>query len=147
MLYVLALGFMLALVVMMLRRTQMPPVLRSVLAVVFGFFAMALAISLCTMIAGLIVHPGTHPPAYLAASAGYSVAAALLGGWVAGDIAPPTQQLGHGVALAVLIVLFSLPALLHPAVGQPAWLRVFLATVPPVAAIAGAALAPRRWRI
>lgn len=149
MLFIVAIGLLLAFVVLMLRRTQMPPQLRSVIAVLFGFFAMALAISLCTMIVrrAMQLEAGAMPQGYLLASAAYSVLAGLLGGWVAGDIAPTGKQVLHGVALALLMVLLSLYGFLHPAAGQPQWYRLFLATLPPLAVVAGSGLPSRRLRI
>lgn len=148
--FVLAIGALLAFVVLMLRRTQMPPQIRSVIAVLFGFFAVALTVSFCTMLSARTLHikPGdTWPPAFYTLSALYSVLAALLGGWVTGDVAPEMKQFWHGVALAAVMVALSLPGVLHPAPGEPAWHRGFLLIVPPLSAIAGASLARRRMRI
>lgn len=150
MIFDVAIALLLGFVVIMLRRTQMPPGLRSVLAVMFGFFSFLLAMTLCARTAARLLHiTAGHalPPAYFTANAVYSALAALLGGWVTGDIAPTGQQLKHGAGLALLLVVLSALSVVHPAAGQPAWSRVVLAIVPPLMALVGSLLTRRRVRI
>lgn len=147
-LFVALIGGLIFMVIRLLRRTQLPPVLRSVLAVIFGFFAMAITVTLCTFVTVLVLglHTGAPTPLYLGLNVAYSLGAAVLGGWVTGDLAPARSDL-HGGALGLLMVLLAIPGLLHPAPGQPAWYLWFLALIPPIAALAGAEMASRRMRI
>jgi hypothetical protein len=121
----------------------MPQPVRSILAVIAGFLAMMAVVIVCTLLSVMIFHlKSGHPtPVYLALNVVYSLGAAVLGGWVAGRIAR-RSPIGHGIALGVVMLAFSIFQLLHPAPGQPFAYLVFLSIAPPLAAVAGAALCP-----
>ena len=142
---VLFIAAVVALAVLMLRRTVVPRRLRSVLAVLFGFFVVALSVTLLTMTTArlLSVHAGQPTATYLALNLVYSLAAAVLGGWVTGDLAP-FLRVRHGIALAAVMLAFGVMGLVHPAAGQPTVYVFFLAVLPPVVAVFGSWLAPRR---
>lgn len=120
----------------------MPKALRSVLAVLAGYFAMALIIIVLTAacIAALHLRSGHPTNGYLAFNLLYSFAAAVAGGWVAAKVAG-TRRIQHGLALAALILVLGLLFMLHPAPGQPAWDQWVLTLLSPLFAVLGAALA------
>jgi hypothetical protein len=96
-------------------------------------------------VAALGVSPVEPPtPASLAANLGGAAIAAASGGAVAGWFAPHSPH-GHVVALALVILLVSLPALLlAPGAGEPAWYGIAQSVVGPISATIGGYLAIRR---
>jgi hypothetical protein len=118
----------------------MPQPIRSILAVIAGYVAMAVVVVILTLLCVAIFHlQSGHPtPVYLALNMAYSLAAAALGGWVAARIAG-RSPVAHGVALAVLILALGALQFLHPAPGQSFAYLTFLTIAPPLAAVAGAA--------
>ena len=124
----------------------MPQPLRSVLAVIAGFFTINIVVIVLTAICVHAMHlKSGHPtPGYLVFNVAYSLGAAFLGGYVAGWIGR-RRPLAHGIVLAVVMLAFAVVFLLHPAASQPYWYQVFLALVPPLAAIGGSAVAGRPY--
>jgi putative membrane protein (TIGR04086 family) len=114
---------------------------RSILAVIAGYLAMAIVVVVLTVVTVAVLHlQSGHPTAlYLALNVVYSLGAAVLGGWVAGRIAR-RSPVAHGVALGVLMLALSAYQLKHPAPGQPFAYLIVLLIACPLAAIAGAAL-------
>jgi putative membrane protein (TIGR04086 family) len=123
----------------------MPKFLRSILAVLAGFFSMFLVVIVLTLICVRVLHlKSGHPtPGYLAFNAIYSLAAAILGGYVAARVAG-YKPLAHGIALGAVMFVFACLQLLHPAASQPYAYQLLLAVLPPLAAVAGAAFEARR---
>ena len=124
--------------------------LRSALAVLAGFVAMALLVTISTALAvRLILHgpistmrasaPGTLSPAYLATNLAASGIAALVGGYTTAAIAQH-DRIAHGLGLAALMVVMSVVSMRQAGSAQPRWYRVVLATVMPAVAVGGAAL-------
>jgi hypothetical protein len=122
----------------------MPQPVRSVLAVLAGFLAMMIVVIVLTFacIAFFHLQSGHPTPLYLAINMVYSLVAALLGGWITGRLAG-RAPVAHGVALAILMLAMGMMSLLHPAAGQSMLYLVFLATAPPLVAIAGSILSLR----
>ena len=122
----------------------MPKALRSVLAVLAGYLAMAAVIIALTVLCVRRMHlqPGHPTLSYLVLSVVFSCAAAVLGGVVTGKVAGP-RPLEHGMALGALILALGMVFLIHPAPGQPLWHQWVLTLASPLLAVLGAALARR----
>jgi hypothetical protein len=118
----------------------MPQGVRSVLAVIAGYLAMMIVVIVLTVIVVKAFHlQSGHPtPAYLTLNILYSLAAALLGGFVAAKIAR-RSPLAHGIALELIMLALSLVNFSTSAGGQPLGYRIFVVVALPLAAIAGAA--------
>jgi hypothetical protein len=123
--------------------------MRSIICVVAGFVVVMAVVIAGTAAATELIVPGglfdaaTGSPAdlpanYYAANLVVSGMGAMLGGWVTARMAPAAEML-HVLALALLILLMSIPALLGYGPGvelQPVWYRITL----PVLGIGGALL-------
>jgi hypothetical protein len=75
-----------------------------------------------------------------------SFIAGACGGAAAVRVAAHTPH-GHVVALAMAILLLSLPTLFAGAApGQPTWYPALMSVLGPIAVLTGGLLAARRWR-
>ena len=124
--------------------------IRSIAAVLAGLVVtVVLVMALTYLVAAWFAVPVDEPlPAsYLAFNLLGSAVAGMIGGATAVRLAPHTPH-GHVFALAVLILLLSLPTLLTPpAAGQPSWYGVVVSVLGPVAvAVGGMAMARSRER-
>jgi len=117
----------------------MPRNLRSVLAVIAGFLAMAVIVMALTLlsVAVLQLKSGHPTPGYLALNVIYSLAAAVFGGWIAALVAGRTP-VAHGIALAVVMLILSAVSYIHYTANQPVAYQLFLTVAPPLAAVFGA---------
>ena len=122
--------------------------LRSILAVLVGFVAMAVVVMIGTAVAmrALQPHEGDATalamrlnPAYLTANLVLSGVAALIGGYVVATIARH-DPIRHGIALALLILVMSVVSMRRAGATQPRWYQLTLATAMPLIAIGGSAL-------
>lgn len=124
-------------------------VIRSVLAVVAGLaVCLVLVIALSAIAASILRVSAESPPTplYLALNLTGGALAGAIGGATAMRIAPHTPH-GHVWALALLILLLSLPTLLTaPAPGQPAWYGLALSVIGPSSVLLGGVLEARRER-
>jgi len=129
-------------------------VIRSIVAVVAGFAAMAVLVMAGSMAWMMLRVPGgmkamretmrsgdaaampAPPPAYLAFNLTLSLFAAMLGGWVTAGMAP-NAPVGHRITLGAVIVVMALASARKPgSPGQPAWYKVVI----PIVGLAGVAL-------
>lgn len=127
--------------------------LRSVLAVVFGFVCTALVVTIGTIAATAALVPGglaamrSGAPLPVPVSSGYlsvnltlSEAAAVLGGWVAARLSP-AAPIGHVAALAALMLAMSVvSAATGGRAGQPAWYPGVIAAIGVIGVFAGGLL-------
>jgi hypothetical protein len=122
----------------------MPRPLRSILAVLAGLAACMGLVIACTLATVHALHlMSGHPTSgYLILNVVYSLAAAVLGGWLAARLAG-FKPLHHGLALAMVLALFGLLSLVKPSTAQPYNYQLLMAVLPPFAVLAGAALAAR----
>ncbi len=122
----------------------MPRPLRSILAVFAGLVACMATVIVCTLLAVHAMHLKTgHPtPGYLILNVAYSLAAAVLGGWLAARLAG-FKPLHHGLALAMILAILGLLSLVNPSAAQPYDYQLLMAVLPPFAILAGAWLAAR----
>jgi hypothetical protein len=120
--------------------------LRSLLAVVAGLCVTVALVLTFTFLTdwALGVAPEARPTrSYLILNLLGSALAGMAGGAAAMRLAPHRPH-GHVIALAVSILLLSLPTLLSaPAPGQPAWYGLALSILGPVCVLAGGLLAGR----
>lgn len=128
----------------------MPQPIRSVLAILIGYVAMAAVVAFFTMIAAVVnpdlFKPGSAlPVSYLAGNIGYSLAAALAGGYACAWFAQKSRVL-HGLVLASLVMLAAIMTARQYGDLQPRWYQIVLATVMPLAVIGGAAIKAKRTR-
>jgi len=125
--------------------------MRSLLAVIVGFAAMAIAVIAATVVAMRLLYPEAEPgllPApttsWLAVNLVYSLAAAVLGGWLAAYLAP-RAPFAHAVALAVVAVAMAVPGILSGgSPGQPDWYPAVMAGLAVGGILLGGKLARRR---
>lgn len=126
--------------------------LRSVVAVLAGFGVVVLMVMAGTALAVRLVMgavdptaPLALPPAYLALNLAVSALAALLGGYVAGRLAPVGSRTPVLVLAALLLVLGLATMLGAPASGdgQPAWYQWLLLVLGPAGVLLGGRLQQR----
>lgn len=123
----------------------MPPVLRSILAVIAGFLTMNFIVILLTLlsIATLHLNSGHPTPGYLAFNVVYSFLAALGAGFVTA-FAAGRQPLHHAAALAALLLAFGIFSYHHYRGQQPLWYQLMMIATPPLLVLAGAAIFARQ---
>ena len=130
--------------------------LRSAGAVVAGLVAMVALVMVGTMAAAATLIPGgltasspqpppVPPPSYLAANVLVSVAAAVLGGWLAARLAPSRPMLHAGLLAAVVLVLsvVSFAQARNGDTGQPLWYLLLVQAIGRAGALAGGWLRAR----
>jgi hypothetical protein len=118
--------------------------IRSIAAVLAGFLVTFVLGFLAAAILGL---PMDGPPTreYLALDLLGRAIAGAAGGATAVRIAAHTPH-GHTMALAIAILLLSLPQLLSvPGLGQPSWYPLVISVLGPVSVLIGGLLAGRKW--
>lgn len=123
--------------------------LRSAAAVVAGLIVTIVLVMVFTFLAATAsgLRTGDPPtPPYLLLNLLGSAIAGMSGGATAMRLAPHTPH-GHVGAVAVVILLISLPALLSaPEAGQPGWYPLVLSVLGPVSVFLGGLLAARARR-
>ena len=126
--------------------------LRSILAVIVGYVAMAvitiIAMAILAPAFGLSMDPTSHPTmlpgGYLAGNVIGAVVSAVVGGWVCGRLAP-RAPLGHALILAGLVFALGLVfATMESGKGPaPRWYFVALPIIGAIGAAVGGRLAVR----
>jgi hypothetical protein len=119
----------------------MPAIVRSVIAVVAGYAAMAAAVIALTVLVRKIspawVGSGRTPNAtYLYTNLSYSFGAAMIGGYVAAVIGSHAP-LAHACALAGLVLVMAVVAAVQIGDRQPRWYQASLALTGPLGAVLG----------
>jgi hypothetical protein len=124
--------------------------MRSVLAVLAGFAAMTVVVIVATVLAaGMLPEPSrasqaTATTAWLAVNFAYSLAAAMLGGWLAARLAPHAP-FAHAIALAAVALAMAAPSILRGAsAGQPGWYPAVMTAIAVAGILAGGRLSRRR---
>jgi hypothetical protein len=122
----------------------MPSLLRSFLAVFVGFMVMIITKVLLTpVLVKTMGAQATNPGAgYLAANAVYSCLAVALGGFATAFVAQ-NRLMRHAGALAAVIFILGMLSYLHYTGQQPFWYQILMQIIPPLCALAGAALYAR----
>ena len=124
---------------------------RSVIAVLAGLVVMVVLVVVFTIVGVMLFYPGQQPGAavtpttpWLVANLGYSLLAAVAGGWTAARIAR-RKRMAHAVVLAVIALALAVPGLLtETPEGQPAWYAGVIAAVGILGVLAGGRLAAAR---
>jgi hypothetical protein len=111
---------------------------RSILAVLFGFLVF---IAVIRMLGALAASLSPNAPAmgFLVLSLVWSVAAAVLAGFITARIAG-SHELPHTAALGLLMVIMGVISMRQEGVTQPGWYQITIAGCGPVSAMIGAAL-------
>jgi hypothetical protein len=120
------------------------PILRAFLALLAGFAAMAALVGVATaalakFAPGFVGRPGQPRTGYVFVNLGYSLSAAILGGyittWVARD-----HALIHIAALALIVLLLGALSALQQRGRQPIWYQLLLVAIMPVGTLLGGLL-------
>jgi hypothetical protein len=123
--------------------------IRSIAAVVVGLLvtlALVYLFHIGTIVLTGLPLEGSSSRPYLIANLVASFIAGACGGAAAVRVAAHTPH-GHVVALAMAILVLSLPTLFAGAApGQPTWYPALMSVLGPVSVLTGGLLAARRWR-
>ena len=119
----------------------MPDLVRSVIAVVAGYAAMAAVVIALTVLVKRISPEwmgAGHAPAasYVYTNLMYSFGAAMIGGYLAAVIGS-RAPLAHACALAVVIFILSIVSSAQIGDRQPRWYQAALALIGPLGAVLG----------
>jgi hypothetical protein len=122
----------------------MPPVLRSILAVMVGFIVMSVTVGLLTAVSVALLHEKSGSPTsgYIVFNIVYSLLAAFAGGAVAALVAGRKPVL-HGAVMAAIMVAAGTYSFVHVIGRQPIWYQLFILIVPPLVVVGGAAIVAR----
>lgn len=116
------------------------PYLRSAVAVLVGFLVTAALVTVTTFGAAAVLGlpmSGPPTPTYLVLNLVGSALAGVAGGYLCARAAPRAQS-AHVTALAVLLILMTLPAVFaEPVAGRPAWYPLTLAILGPASVMLG----------
>ena len=123
--------------------------LRSTVAIVGGAITTMVLVLIATYMSVLVLLPpapeGVLPyatPTFVVVSLGYSMASAIVGGWVAARLARG-RALMHSVGMGILLLIPILRSRGAPGPGQPGWYPWVFGAVVLVGAVAGAVLRER----
>jgi hypothetical protein len=124
--------------------------LRSLLSVIAGYAAIALLISLLTLVAVGVMLGGDYSvvtPAYLIVNFSYGAVCALAGGYLTAWLAR-RKAMPHAAALAGLMLVMGVIGLFTPMEGQaqPLWYALGITAVGVIFALAGGYLRARQIR-
>ena len=121
---------------------------RSVVGVLFGFGVFLAIIRMLTAFAGSLTNAA--PANYLLLSVTWTVAAAVLGGYIAARIAGG-HEFPHAAAVGLLIIGMSVLSMRQEGASRPGWYQITIAGCGPISAMIGAAIRlltkPRLTRI
>jgi len=119
-------------------------ILRAFLALLAGFAAMAVLIAGATATLAKFVPewtaaPGQPRAGYVFVNTGYSLAAAMAGGYITAWTAQQ-NPLVHALALALIVLLLSALSALQQRGQQPIWLQLLIVAITPAGVILGGLL-------
>ncbi len=119
-------------------------ILRAFLALFCGFAAMAAMVTIATIVLTKFVpewtgQQGKPTRGYIFVNLGYSLAAAMLGGYVTTWLAQ-NNPLIHTLALAIIVLLLSGLSALQQRGQQPVWYQLALMILSPAGILAGGLL-------
>jgi len=110
---------------------------RGVVGVLFGFGIFFAIIHMLSAFAGSLT--GTAPGNYLFLSVGWTVVAAILGGYIAARIAG-AHEFPHAAAVGMLMIAMSVLSMRNEGVSRPGWYQITIAGCGPISALIGAAI-------
>ena len=116
-------------------------ILRAFLALAAGFLSMAVMVSIATAVLIKLVPEwvgtkGQPRAGYVFVNLGYSLAAAMVGGYVTAWIAQ-NNPLIHTLVLALVVLLLSALSALQQRGQQPIWYQLTLIALTPAGIVAG----------
>ena len=125
----------------------MPAIVRSVIAVVAGYATMAVVVIALSVIVtkvapGWMGNEGAPNATYVVTNLIYSLAAAMLGGYVAATIGS-RAPLAHACALAAIVFALAIVSAVQVGDRQPRWYQVVLAIVGPLGTVLGGLIRAR----
>ncbi len=120
------------------------PVLHAFLALIAGFAVIAVMVAAATALLNTAVpewtgRDGTPRGPYIAVNLGYSLAAALAGGYVTAWIAQQNPLI-HSLVLALVVLLLSALSALQQRGLQPIWYQLTLIALTPAGVLLGGLL-------
>jgi hypothetical protein len=113
-------------------------IVRSLLAVLFGFGFFLAVIRLLAAFTGSLDAGGALMN-YLLLSVSWTVAAAVLGGYITARIAG-SHEFPHVAAVGLLMIVASFLSMRQEGIAQPGWYQTAIAGCGPLAAMIGAAI-------
>jgi hypothetical protein len=117
-------------------------IVRGVLGVVFGFGVFFAIVQMLSAFAGSLT-AGTlsnaAPGNYLLLSVTWTIAAAVLGGYVTARIAG-AHEFSHAAAAGLLMIAMSYLSMRQEGASQPGWYQLTIAGCGPISAMIGAAI-------
>ena len=123
--------------------------IRSIAAVLIGLavtFALVLIFHQVTILLTGVPLEGQASGPYLAVNTAASFVAGVFGGATAARIAARAPQ-GHTIALAIAILILSLPTLfMGAAPEQPSWYPLLMSVVGPISVMVGGVAGGWRWQ-
>jgi hypothetical protein len=121
----------------------LPPILRSIVAIMAGFIIMNVVLIILSLPASLFhVYSGNPTLGFTLFNIFQRLLAAISAGSAAALVAG-RKPIEHGGALAILLLAFGINALRHFTGEQPQWYPWLLVIATPLCAVAGAALVAR----
>ena len=120
--------------------------LKSVGAILAGYFALALPLGFMFFVASKLVPPDalTRTP-FLAFNVVCDILAGVFGGWVVARLAPRTPMT-HAALLAALLMAGAVgDTMANRESGRPLWIGVLRVIVMPAAVLSGSKIMKRRW--
>jgi hypothetical protein len=110
---------------------------RSIAGVGVGFLVFFAIIRMLSAFAGTLTN--TPPSGYLLLSLAWTVAAAMLGGYIAARIAG-AHEFPHGAGVGFLIILMGFFSMRAEGASRPDWYQITLTGCGPISAMIGAAI-------
>jgi hypothetical protein len=110
---------------------------RGVVGVLFGFGVFFAIIHMLGALAGSLAD--TPPARYLLLSLAWTVAAAVLGGYITARIAG-SHEFPYAAAVGLLIILLGFLSMRQEGASKPGWYQITLAGCGPISAMIGAAI-------
>jgi hypothetical protein len=110
---------------------------RGVVGVLFGFGVFFAIVHMLSAFAGSLSN--TAPGNYLFLSVAWTIAAGILGGYIAARIAG-AHEFPHAAAVGMLMIAMGFLSMRQEGVSRPGWYQIVIAGCGPISALIGAAI-------
>ena len=110
---------------------------RGVVGVLFGFGVLFAIVHMLSAFAGSLSN--TAPGNYLFLSVAWTIAAAIVAGYISARIAG-AHEFPHAAAVGMLMIAMSFLSMRQEGVSRPGWYQITIAGCGPISALIGAAL-------
>jgi hypothetical protein len=111
---------------------------RGILAIVCGFIVFVAIVRVTAAFAGTL-SPDAAPMTYMVLSIVWTVAGAILAGYITARIAG-SHEFPYSAALGLMMVILGVVSMRQEGVAQPGWRQIAIAGCGPISAMIGAAL-------